>query len=84
MADTSQIVSVKGKVLVGPENNWLQDILEHITTVVHVLALGLTLFIVYLCFLEETFSLRTWHVFLYTVGVSKFSMKYKLYTKQIY
>ncbi|GJQ72830.1 hypothetical protein Trydic_g1479 [Trypoxylus dichotomus] len=65
MASASQKNRIEAKPL---ENDWFHDILEHITTVVHVLAIGLTIFIIYLCFLDASFDLRTWHVFLYTVG----------------
>ncbi|KAI4459777.1 hypothetical protein MML48_6g00000728 [Holotrichia oblita] len=46
----------------------LEIVFECITVVVHILALGLTIFIIYLCFLDDSFNLRTWHVLLYTVG----------------
>ncbi|GJQ72829.1 hypothetical protein Trydic_g1478 [Trypoxylus dichotomus] len=57
-----------GKILSSkPSINLLQDVVEHITTVIHVLNVCLTIYVLYLCFLSP-FSLVTWHVFLYTLG----------------
>lgn len=53
------------------DGSFLQDILEHCTTVTHVLSLGLTIYILYLCLSPGgVLSLTTWHVLLYTIGVS--------------
>ena len=60
---TAVLPSAKGDSL-------LQDVLEHITTVIHVLTIGLCAFILHLCRNASSTDLLTWHVALYTVGVS--------------
>lgn len=49
--------------------NFKERAVENFTTVIHVLALGFVLFIVY-CATLEPFVLFTWHPVLYAIGVS--------------
>nr|XP_022910952.1 cytochrome b561 domain-containing protein 2 [Onthophagus taurus] len=49
-------------------DSFFVDLLEHITTVSHVLLLSVTIFVIYLCAQQESFNLTTWHVFLYILG----------------
>lgn len=67
------------------------DLCGHISTVFHTLICGFTVYILWLCFKDnQTWSLVTWHVFLYTLGWALFMTeglliltKENIYSKRI-
>ncbi|XP_022910472.1 transmembrane reductase CYB561D2-like [Onthophagus taurus] len=53
-----------------PPLDCLEDLMAHVTTAIRIINLGLSIYIIYLCFPvpEDGLSLTTWHVLLYTIG----------------